>query len=150
MFDIYLTDEMVPESDGQAVYGKIQMEEYTETFTASLVCWTAADYERQWREACARLAAGKNESALITSYVRPPDSEFLVWWPLYREGEIVHVRNELVFYSQTQVPFSVVDPWRCIRKRRITTDEGLEISEWDTSLRSIRDFVERIRKTARY
>jgi hypothetical protein len=68
MFDIHLTDEVVPESDGNAVYGEIQIEDYTETFVASLVFWTPARYERHWREACQRLIRDGTESALISSY----------------------------------------------------------------------------------
>ena len=55
MFEIYLTDEVLPESDGDAVYGTIQIEDYKETFVASLVRWTPAHYELHWREACQRL-----------------------------------------------------------------------------------------------
>lgn len=95
MFDIYLTDEVVPESDGLAVYGRIQIEEYTETFISSLVTWAPAQYELHWREACLRLV-GDRDAALICSYVEPPMSEFLVWWALYRDGEIVHVGNEVL------------------------------------------------------
>jgi hypothetical protein len=149
MFSIYLTDEFVPESEGQAAYGKLHIEEYAETFITSFVSWTAADYERHWQEACERLIAGENESALIVSYVPPTASEFLVWWPLYREGDIVHVRNELVLYSQMKVPFSIVEPWFSIRERKILTDEGSPISEWDTNLPSIREFLEQNQGPAR-
>jgi hypothetical protein len=142
MFNIYLTDEFVPDSEGQAAYGKIHIEEYAETFITSFVHWTAADYERHWQEACERLIAGERESALIVSYVAPPTSELLVWWSLYRENDIVHARNEMMFYTQTKVPFSIEDPWSSVRERRILTDDGLEISEWDTNIRSIREFLE--------
>jgi CdiI N-terminal domain len=106
-----------------------------------------ADYERQWQKACERIIAGEEKSALIVSHVSPPASEFLVWWPLYRDGEIVHVRNELLFYAMMNVPFSVQEPWNSIRDRRATNDEGLEISEWDTNLESLRQFVDEKRST---
>jgi hypothetical protein len=141
MFDIRLTAEPVPDSDGAAVYGRIQIEDYTETFVASLVCWSPDQYEQQWRDACQRLLDGASGSALITSYVDPSVSEFLVWWPLYRDGPVVHVRNELVPYSQLARPFSIEDPWSSIRVRQILSDEGMEISEWDTQVESLRDFL---------
>jgi hypothetical protein len=37
MFKIYLTDEIVPDSEGKAVYGKIYIEDYSETFISSLI-----------------------------------------------------------------------------------------------------------------
>jgi hypothetical protein len=143
MFDIYLTGEVVPESDDHAVYGRIQIEDHTEMFVASLVCWRPAQYERHWQEACHRIIAGRQQSALISSYAESSMSEFLMWWPLYRDGQIVHVRNELVFYSQLSWPFSVEDPWSSIRDRRIVTEQGLEISEWDMRIQSVEEFLER-------
>ena len=148
MFDIYLTDEVVAESDGQAVYGKILIEDYTETFFASLVCWTPAQYEQHWREACQRLIDGRQDSALICSYVESSLSEFLVWWPLYRDGQVVHVQNELLIYSQLSKPFSIEDPWSSIRERRIATDDGSAISEWDTTIQSIHELLERKQRAA--
>jgi hypothetical protein len=147
MFEIRLTNEAVPDSEGQAVYGRIQIEDYTETFVASLVSWTPDEYESQWYRACQRLVEGALESALVSSYVTPPTSEFFMWWPLYREGEIVHVRNELVPYSQLNKPFSVEAPWTSVRERKIATDEGLEISEWNTSIQSIQKFLAQLHGT---
>jgi hypothetical protein len=143
VFDIYLTTEFVSESNHEAVYGRIQIEDYTETFVCSLVCWSAAQYENHWREACQRLIDGRQQSALISSYVEPSMSEFLVWWPLYSDGQVVHVRNELVEYSQLRKPFSDKDPWSSIRARKIATDEGAKISEWDTGIQSIQEFLTR-------
>ena len=114
MFDIYLTTEVVPESDGHAVYGRIQIEDYTETFIASLVCWSRVDYEEHWHEACQLLIEGMPQSALLISYVEPSMSEFFVWWPLCRDDQVVHVRNEIVPYSQLTKPFSINDPWSSI------------------------------------
>ena len=148
MFDIYLTDEAVPESDGNAVYGHIRIEDYAETFIASLACWTPAQYEKHWREACQRLIDGRQDSAVICSYVESSLSEFLVWWPLYRDGQVVHVQNELLIYSQLSKPFSIEDPWSSIRERRIATDDGSAISEWDTSIQSIHELLERKQSAA--
>jgi hypothetical protein len=143
MFDICLTGELVPESGGQAVYGRIQIEDYFETFVASLVCWAPEDYGRHWTEGCRRLFNGNSESSLISSYVDPSMSEFLMWWPLYREGEIVHVRNEILPYATLEEPFAIEDPWSSIRLRRLATDEGFEVSEWETSVQSLREFLSR-------
>jgi hypothetical protein len=132
MFDIYLTTEVVPESADHAVYGRIQIDEYTETFIASLVCWSPAQYREHWHEACRRLIDGMHQSALISSYVESSMSEYFVWWPLYRDGQVVHLRNEIMLYSQLSKSFLIEDPWASIRERKIRNDDGLEISEWDT------------------
>jgi hypothetical protein len=146
VFNIYLTNETVPESDGWAVYGKIEINGFAETFVASLVSWTRDDYESQWRRACRRLLEGANESVLIASYVDPSVSEFCTWWPLYREGEIVHVQNQLLLYSNLSFPFNVSEPWHSLGKRESVTDDGEEISEWDTTLDQIQQFSVTLRR----
>jgi hypothetical protein len=110
----------------------------------SLVTWSRKDYESQWYGACQRLVEGATESALVASYVDPSMSEFFMWWPLYRKGEIVHVRNELVPYSQLTKPFNPNEPWAFLKKRKIMTDEGLEISEWNTTVEHIQRFLVRL------
>jgi hypothetical protein len=140
VFKIYLTNETVPESDGWASYGKIEIDGFAETFVASLVSWSRDEYESQWHRACRRLLEGANESVLIASYVDPSITEFCMWWPLYREGEIVLVQNQLLLYSQLSLPFNASEPWASPGKRELVTDDGEEISEWDTTLDQIKQF----------
>jgi hypothetical protein len=142
MFDIHLTQEIVPESDGFALYGKIQIDGYVETFIASLVNWTRSQYEMHWLNACQRMIDGETQTVLITTYVEPSISEFLMWWPLYREGDIVHVRNEILIYETLNRPFDVEHPWAFIRKREIFED-GYKIPEWNTQIQSIKEFIDR-------
>lgn len=150
MFDIYLTEEFVEESQHQAVYGKILLGDYTETFVASLVCWSPRNYEEHWRHALERLITGSDRSALIASYVEPGMSEFLTWWPLYQDlNRIVYVRNELLIYSQLIRPFSSELLWTFIRQRQTMTSEGLPISEWITDIESIRECLARKAKGVR-
>jgi hypothetical protein len=136
VFGIYLTDEVVEESDGFAVYGRIHIGDYYETFFASLDGWTPAEYCEHWRAALTRIVDGEAQSVLITSY--QPAHILSVWWPLYRVSDVVFVRNELLIYEQLKEPFDVGAPWNLIRERRALTDEGLPISEWTTSVAEIK------------
>jgi len=146
MFDIYLTSEVVPESEttAKAVYGKIHIGNYVETFVSSLAVWGREQYRASWTQALQRVADGVGPAALITSYVKPklPD-DFLIWWPLYPVGETVYVRNELLFYRQLRTPFSLDHPWESVRERQVTNAEGIRISEWVTTTQSIRECLER-------
>jgi hypothetical protein len=139
MFEIILTDEIVPETDPGvvALYGKIYVGDFAETFITSLVSWNQKAYERHWASALRRLLEGASKSALITSYVEPGLADHLVWWPLYREGDTVYVQNHMLFYDQLGKPFSSGDPWRSVPQRRTVNPEGQRISEWETDLSSI-------------
>jgi hypothetical protein len=147
MFDIYLTDEVVREPNPAvpAVYGKIQLGAYVETFVASLVFWTPSQYEQHWHLAAKRMVEGAEKSALITSYIEPtlqPD-EFLIWWLLYRDLDTVFVQNQFLFFERLRAPFSTSNPWDSIPNRRTVNDEGMKISEWTTTVDSFADFLGR-------
>jgi len=147
MFNIYLTNEVVPDTDPgvTAAYGKIQIGDYIETFTARLTLWRSDQYEQHWRAAIERLLKGADRSALITSYVEPtrvPDN-FLMWWPLYREGETVHVQNQLLFFELLKESFSLENPWASVQSRRTVNDEGMKISEWSVAIGDFAEFLMR-------
>ena len=148
MFDIYLTDTYVPEleSDVQALYGRICIDKFSETFTASLVHWSPAQYEQHWEKALKRVVEDRNNSALITSYVTPDLEKFLIWWPVYLEGDAVYIQNELLIYSQLSEPFSIERPWDSLRPRQSTDPEGNSISEWSTTLESLQECLDRLRE----
>ncbi len=145
MFNINLTDDLVPETDPGvvAIYGKISIDEYVETFVTSLVFWDRRRYQHHWLSALGRLLEGANKSALITSYVEPGLSDHLLWWPLYRVGDAVYVQNHMLFYSHLAKPFSQEDPWQSIPERTTVNAEGRRISEWATDLPSIRGCFDR-------
>ncbi|SRR5579872_2699841 len=148
MFDVYLTEESVAETDSgvQAVYGKIRIGDFSETFTASMARWSTSQYELHWIAALQRILDGAGRSVLITSYVDPFPEGFLFCWPLYRGGETIHVQNRLLFFDQLLAPFDPNHPWDSIHARRTTNDEGQRISEWTTDVDSIRECAARKRR----
>jgi hypothetical protein len=153
MFNIFLTEELVTEpaleSSGNAksVYGKIYVEDYRETFITDLSHWNRAQYEQHWIRGLQRLLGKAAHSVLITSYVPPPTQptaeDFLVWWPLFREGDTVYVQSQLLFFAQLSNPFLPESPWDSVQPRQTVNPEGLEISEWMTTLESVRDYLDR-------
>ena len=143
MFDIYLTHKKVDEPDVKAVYGRICVGEYFETFTASLVFWSHEQYKKQWRTALRKIVDGESRSALITSFAEPKEGEFLFWWPLYREGEIVYVQNQILLFENLSVPFVIERPWDSVQERQIMNAEGRKVSEWAITVQDIKEWFER-------
>jgi len=147
MFKIFTTDEPA-ESAGNgtpAFYGKIVIDDFQETFAASLVSWTRDDYDLHWRKALEYLIAGGDRSALITDYVEPsahPGGEdYLIWWPLYRDGDRVFVQNHVLFLKQLGTPFSAERPWTSVRDRETISGDRQRISEWTTTVEEIKRFL---------
>ena len=145
MFDIHLTKTIPPELPPgvRAVYGCIQIDNHRETFTSSLVFWEPEDYERQWIVALDRIAIGAAESILVTSYVEPISGGFLTTWPLYREGETIHIQNQMLFFDHLKTPFSPEYPWQLIAQRKTINSEGIPISEWNTTRQDILECLAR-------
>jgi hypothetical protein len=146
VFRILITDEPAPAiGEATAFYGKIVIDGFQETFAASLVFWTRDEYRRHWRKALERLISGADRSALITDYIEPPAhptvEDYLIWWPLYRDGGNVYVQNHILFFNQLSQPFSPERPWDSVRDRRVVNGDGRTISEWTTTVEDIRDFL---------
>jgi len=148
MFEIVTTDEPVSEPAAEGVptvSGKIVIDDFQETFTASLAFWTRNEYELHWKRALERLIAGAERSALITDYVPPParvsSEDYLVWWPLYRDGDTIYVQNHLLFFGQLSRPFSPDRPCNSVRDRQVVNEDGQKISEWATTIGDIKQFL---------
>jgi hypothetical protein len=121
--------------------GTIVVGGFTETFAAPLGFWDESDYRRSWRRAFEALDAGpRSASCLITSMTDPRSGNFLVCWPVYREGEDVYVQHAIIFLDEVGAGFDPAAPWGCAGPRRGMDEEGNKISEWVTSMDSLRGF----------
>ena len=79
----------------QHAIGGLELGPDADSFAADLRFWSIQEYEAQWREGIARLAAGTDSSALITSYAGPEASVHFMW-PMWRVGSDVVFHEHLV------------------------------------------------------
>lgn len=146
IFDIRLSAE-VPEEPEEgpswALYGSIQIGEFKEIFVASFQAWSPTQYEEQWREAAKRLVDGETKSAFVTGFIPPSSGGGFEWWPCYLCGENVRFQNQLRFYDRLPSSFTEDDLYDFIDDREVLSEEGSPISEWEISLQSIREFLDR-------
>jgi hypothetical protein len=99
-------------------------------------------YEQQWLRALRRIVQFGGNSGLITAVADPKESNMLTWWPLYREGDWVYVRNSLCLFDQLTVPVNLDEPSQMVRPRNPLTEDGHKISEWRTSIQAIEQFLD--------
>jgi hypothetical protein len=78
-------------------------------------------------------------SCLMTSMTDPREGNFLICWQMYRAGEDVYIQHALILVAETE-DFDLAAPWDHIGPRRGTDDDGNKISEWVTSMDSLRKF----------
>ena len=143
MFSIGFTDEpmefpyddtSVPAAPGRLVLGKS-----TEEFLANLSVWGKSDYESHWTRELKTLLEGNPKVALVVSYYGNPASNMEIW-RVYRDGELVHFQNQILWYSTLPHAFEVPKLSQYIQDREVVTAEGNRISEWDVTIRDIELF----------
>jgi hypothetical protein len=129
------------DGDSAEASGRIVIGDFTETFRVPLGFWGESDYRRSWRLAFELLNANPHAiSCLMTSMTDPGNSNFLGCWPMYREGEDVFIQNALIFLDEIEEDFDPAAPWDSVGPREVIDEDGNKISEWITSMSSLREF----------
>jgi hypothetical protein len=150
MFKIKITPRNVPKKWGYFApndrIGFIQIGNFKEEFCIAMEPWSPGTYEKQWREGLERILDGEAKSAIVTSFTLPSDppcpSDHYVWWPLYSNGEIVYVHNQLKFYEHLDADFDESKLYEYIDERTTVTEDGDQISEWHMPKEWIRKFLD--------
>ena len=145
MFSIGFTDEVrehpyddtnISAAPGRLVLGKSQ-----EEFLANLSLWDESDYESHWARELKTLVGGSPKVALIVSYNDPRAASNIEIWRAYRDGELVHFQNQILWYSALPHAFEVSKLSQYIDDREVMTAEGNRISEWDVTIQDIELFL---------
>ena len=146
MFSIKFLDNSFNEEPfgEKACCGVITINAFQEQFVSPTTYWSQEDYERQWITAISQILGGANSSCLITSMYDPKLAEFILWWPLYREGNIIFIQNHILFMNEISGEF---DPWNLqpfIPPHETYTEEGECISEWEVTIEDLESFIKPI------
>jgi hypothetical protein len=127
-------------AEGEA-WGRITVGDFSERFRAALCYWSASDYRASWRAASEVLETGPSAtSCLVTSIIEPAMSNYVMCWPLYRDGDLVRVQNSLIFLDELGSPFAPAAPWLSVLPRETVNEDGWPISEWSVPLAAVREF----------
>lgn len=108
--------------------------------------WNAERYAQSWRTSFAVLLSGEAaRSCFVSSITDPENSNFIMIWPLYRQGDLVFIRNSILFLEELREPFSSLEPWRSVGPREAVDENGDRVSEWSCRLDDITDFFHKTR-----
>lgn len=143
MFWIGFTDEKLGDASLPAIVGRLKLSYYEESFISHLLTWDEEAYYLHWHRALTRVLSGK-PAALVTD-MRPPDeSQFLVWWPMWRIEENIVFHNQIFLYKEHGISrrLDILDLYEYIGSRRQTDLNGREISEWVIPILEIEQFLQ--------
>jgi len=139
----YIGFKSGPRVDGEGwrhAVGGIELGPDSDSFYADLAAWTLADYEAQWREGIARLAAGERSSALVTSY-GGPTAAFHWMWPMWRVDDKVVFHEHLVPGEAVTEPHVAAHFYAAVGERRTRSDDGEPVSEWAVPFSDVLTFL---------
>lgn len=146
MFAIEVEPQGAPAGDHRGSsegLGRIVIGDFAETFKVPLGYWSDSDYRQNWRRAFEILKERPDSrSCLMASMTDPENSNFLICWPMYREGDAVHIQNAIIFMDEAGQSFDDGAPWTSIGPRHVIDEDGNRVSEWTTSMKDIEEFFE--------
>jgi hypothetical protein len=67
-----------------------------------------------------------------------------VWWPVYREGVNVFIRNHILFLQDEGAGFSLASMEYYIPERLVYSNDGNKISEWAVSVSDCEKFLKEV------
>lgn len=146
MFDIdFVQDSTRDIRDGVlSRYAYITLGAFTEEFVVPLDYWSEDKYRRSWANAITQAILGPS-SCLITSLSDPDNANFIVWWLLYKEHDLVFVQNQLLFLNTIDGGFDPWNPYSHIPPRDVQSEEGVMVSEWIITVNEIIFFMDKAR-----
>ena len=141
-FKIQLTKNKVKggERGECAVIGELQLGREKECFDSSLSYWQPKDYELHWKKALKRIIDGRKKSALIVYMLNPKKASYIFWWPIWRHGNKVYVRNQVLLLQKLKKKFDENNPFSSVGARETKAEDGESISEWQISIDEITKF----------
>ncbi|MFI1075414.1 hypothetical protein [Streptomyces puniciscabiei] len=134
---------------GAGAVGRIAAGDFGENFPMDLTYWGVERYQASWSRALKALERADDAvSCLVSSITDPANSNFVSCWPLYRSGSVVHIQNSIIFLEGIAEDFTPDEPWNFVEPRSTIDEDGNEISEWQTSMDEVREFLRSVRSWA--
>lgn len=139
---IKIIDKNIAESYGiPCCIGEITIGDFKETFEMPLEFWTMDDYQTQWKNGIAHIKTHE-QSCLVAEIQDPQKNPRASLWVLYKDNNTVHIQNHLLFGKRfakmlKQQPFILENCYTFITPRETSSNEGIEISEWNINLDEI-------------
>lgn len=130
--------KLIPSKTPRTANAEIIIDRHKEITEVPLQYWRREQYRQQWQSALDRIVSGQPTACLITGMYDPKSANFIMWWPMWREGEIVYIQNQILFMDKIRANFNENEPHQYIPKRATVTDEGEKISEWAVKVSDIR------------
>ena len=140
MFSIKFDCHPIKAKPQELMPGRLIAGSLDEAFQSTIGYWSVEDYCRQWAYALDLIIGGGLRSALITSIENPRRSGAVDWWPIFREGDTIYIRFQLLILAQCPGNFNPYGFDDLLRPRDEFDEDGNHLSEWSFSLNDLIEF----------
>lgn len=121
--------------------GTIEIGDFRETFLSPLIHWNRTHYRNHWNDAIERILTTSDRSALVTAMHIPKYANFIVWWPMYADGDNIHFHNSILPIAELGNTFNEERMFDFIDPRKRVTPSGEGISEWTATKSELETFL---------
>lgn len=140
----FISTEQIPPDN--ASYARVMIGKFEETILIPLDYWTKEEYCQQWITSINNLLAEeKSKSALLVEMYNPEYANFIKWWPIYRDRDIVYIQNHILLLDELPTLFKPDDLESLVPNRKTIGENGEKISEWASSVSELREWLKELK-----
>ncbi|NRA73438.1 MAG: hypothetical protein HRU36_01655 [Rickettsiales bacterium] len=123
----------------------IKIENFSEKFIAPLNIWAINKYQSQWKHAIKKIVEGHSKSYLVASMRDPFQSDFISIYCLYREKDRIFIQNKIIFCKDNEQAILKCNLKKLMGNRKLKTNDRVKISEWQTSIKSLQEYLVQVK-----
>ena len=130
------------ENDDNYALAEICIEDFKEEFQIDVSCFSIEDYQLDWINELKKLISKKVQTILLLAWRFPGNIDcYRRGWIFYNINDEIFIQDRLFSNEFDDIKFDDYGKPLSLPTREALTDEGEKISEWQTSLNSIKNFV---------
>lgn len=114
-------------------FGKITIDDFSESFESDHSYWSEAQYEEHWDKARQRVSNG-HPAFFFTSVSNPISANFFRAWVCYPIGNELVFHEQILFLDQLDSEIDPDEPHIHVMPYTNISEEGDSISEWRTNV----------------
>ncbi len=131
-------------SEDGSMVSEIRIGEFREVIRSGLDFFAEEQYVEQWKVELGSIVDGAEVAAIISDYRNPACPEFSELWVFYRDNTQLNIQNILLVGELYRGSWCAIgEVSKLTPSRQVLSDDGEKISEWETTVFELAEFLKR-------